>query len=112
MSGSNFDGEIKDAMSPNSKMMPKKNAGAGKPSPNIGMKQSSNSTAKPPPSPQQYKPPQKQANGQQGLMQATDEPFNANMQQGGPSLPQQSGLHQAHAQIVSALAQKDMLKGH
>lgn len=115
MATGNFDGEIKDAVSTHSKAMPGKNSGAGKPSPNPtgGMKQSSAATAKMPPAHggQQFKPPQPQANQQQGLQQATDEPFVAHMQQGGPSMPQSSGLHQAHGQIVAALAQRDMLKG-
>lgn len=114
MSGSNFDGEIKDAMSTHSKAMPGKNKGAGKPSPNAAgkMNQSGAATAKPPGPPVQYKAPQAQASGQQGLSQATDEPFMGHMAQQGPSQPQSSGLQQAHNSIVQALAQRDMLKGH
>lgn len=114
MSGSNFDGEIKDAMSPNSKAMPGKNKGGGKPSPNVAgkMNQSSGATAKPPGPPMQYKPPQPQANGQQGLTQATDEPFQGSIMPNGPTQPHSSGLQQAHNSIVQALAQRDMLKGH
>jgi hypothetical protein len=113
MSGSNFDGEIKDAMKPTSGAKKKTNAGAGKPSPNAAgkMTSSSNSTAKPPPQGMQYKAPQQQAQGQAGLQQATDQ-MPTHMLQGGPTLPAQSGLQQAHASIVSALAQRDMLKGH
>jgi hypothetical protein len=111
MSGSNFDGEIKDAMKPTSQAMKKPNAGGGKPTGNpVGMKQSSNAVAKTPPAPHQFKPPQPQAQGQAGIQQATDQ-MPGHMMQGGPSLPQSSGLAQAHAQIVNALAQKDMLKG-
>lgn len=111
MPGSNFDGEIKDAMSPNSKAMPKKNAGAGKPSPNpVGKTTSANATAKAPPAPHQFHPPQQQAQGQAGLQQASDQ-FNAHMAPG-PSQPASSGLAQAHSQIINALAQRDMLKGH
>jgi hypothetical protein len=112
MSGSNYDGEIKDAMSPKSEAK-RPNAGAGKPSPNVAgkMKQSANATAKPPAAPHAFKPPQPQAQGQAGMQQATDQ-LPTHMLQGGPTMPQQSGLAQAHSQIVSALAQRDMLKGH
>lgn len=108
MPAGNYDNEIKDAMQPNSKAMPKKNAGAGKPSPNLHMKQSSNATAKAPPAPHHFAPPQQQP---PGLQQQTDQ-FAAHMAPSGPSLPQSSGLQQAHASIVSALANRDMLKGH
>lgn len=91
--------------------MPKKNAGAGKPSPNLHMKQSSNATAKAPPAPHHFTPPQSQTQGQAGIPQAVDQPA-MHMMPGGPSLPQSSGLQQAHASIVSALANRDMLRGH
>jgi hypothetical protein len=112
MSGSNFDGEIKQAMGPTMKgANPAKNKGPGKPTPNPHPGgQSNNATAKPPPQPVQYKPPQPQAQGQEGLQQATDQ-IPGHMLQGGPSMPASSGLAQAHHQIIAALAQKDMMRG-
>jgi hypothetical protein len=133
MSGSNFTHEIQQAMKPTLKEGSKKeergeskslerkelasgidkpNAGKGKPTPNPhpGMK-SDNATASAPPSPHQFKSPQPQAQGQQGLTQAVDQ-FSAHMMPHGPSMPQSSGLQQAHSQIVNALAQRDMMKGH
>lgn len=109
MSGSNFDSEIKDAMTPksNAKGGSTKARGGNAPPPSQMKQHNSDAIAKPPPSPHQFQQPQSQAQGQAGLQQASDQ-FAAHMAPHAAAAPAQDGLSQAHSQIVSALAQRDM----
>jgi hypothetical protein len=132
MSGSNFTDEIKQSMQPNSRMMQKKKsapkegsaaeeagespaferkevaAGVDRPSgsrppPHAAAPHNPNAVAAPPPPPHQFMP---HSSGM--TMPSVGQPAGVPAPHMGGPVPQQgSGLQQAHATIVNALAQRD-----